>query len=180
LVETWEPIMPMKTASQLNEALIAEAKKWVGVKETGPNTGPEIKKFQEVIGGAEPVAWCASFVQYCIAQIEKSEKIKSQIMKSEHVMTIWDKTPKMQRLDKPEPGCLVIWQKFKDGKPTLWGHIGIVLEVPKPNVLVTIEGNTSSDDGVNRDGDGVYRKIRSYPSLTKSMQIRGFLRVWNA
>lgn len=43
-------------------------------------------------------------------------------------------------------------------------HIGIVVEVHSWGV-VTVEGNTSAEPGVDADGDGVFRKIRKWSEL---------------
>jgi hypothetical protein len=40
-------------------------------------------------------------------------------------------------------------------------HIGIVVEV-RPWGVYTVEGNTSPESGVERDGDGVFRKERRW------------------
>ncbi len=43
-------------------------------------------------------------------------------------------------------------------------HIGIVVKVTKSGVWA-VEGNTSGGHGVQRDGDGVYRRWRTWDSL---------------
>ena len=54
-------------------------------------------------------------------------------------------------------------------------HIGIVVEVHSWGV-VTVEGNTGPDTGtvVNRDGDGVYKKSRTWAELGS---LGGFVRL---
>lgn len=64
----------------------------------------------------------------------------------------------------PEPGDLVVFDfptktRRADGVPD---HIGILVRAPKGGVIVTLEGNTSSDErGSQDDGDGFYLKHRS-------------------
>jgi hypothetical protein len=165
---------------ELAKLLTLEAQKWLGVVEKGgANKGPEVEMFQKALDGkAAGEPWCAAFMMYCIEQVEKATGVKSRLFKSEHVLTLWNKSPADLRAAKPQVGSLVIWQNYRDGRPTISGHVGIVVEHPKPNVIFTIEGNTGPEAGVNREGDGVYKKVRPFPSVSKNMQIKGFLKVW--
>ena len=81
------------------------------------------------------------------------------------------------RLADPEPGCLIVWRKFKNNQPTPSGHVGIVVEVLDGGKVRTIEGNTGAGVGVKRDGDGVFAKERSVTGFG-DMRVRGFLRVF--
>lgn len=52
-------------------------------------------------------------------------------------------------------------------------HIGIVMRSHSSGV-VTVEANTSPGPGVDRDGDGIYRRTRSWSELGSR---GGFVRV---
>lgn len=149
--------------------LIEIAQKYVGVKEQGgDNKGPEVERFQKAVDGkASGEPWCMAFVQYCI----KESKLESKIFESEHCLTVWNKTPKEQRLKEPKVGSLVIWQ-FGD---TSNGHVGIVTAVFK-NSIHTIEGNTGDGKGVVREGDGIYARNRSRAG-SQQMKILGYLKI---
>jgi hypothetical protein len=68
---------------------------------------------------------------------------------------------------------------YKDGKATSSGHVGIVVGVNSDGSILTVEGNTSPGDVVQREGDGVWLKQRRYLNEPKgTMQVKGFLRVW--
>jgi uncharacterized protein (TIGR02594 family) len=157
-----------------NKRLIEVAKKYVGVKESGgDNKGPEVEKFQKAVDGkASGEAWCMCFVQYCIKEVEKEKNIKSKVFSSEHVMTVWNNTPKELRLTKPEVGSIMIWSFVG----TASGHAGFVTKVG-PTRVDTIEGNTGDGKGIVREGDGVYERNRSHTGDAK-MKVMGWLKVF--
>ncbi len=153
------------------ELLIAEAKKWIGTKESqGDNKGPDVEEFQKAVDGvAAGEPWCMAFVQFCLKKIGGSE-----LFQSEHCLTVWNKTPVEHRRKHPVPGVVVIWRM----KGTLSGHAGIVTRV-NGELMRTIEGNTGPGAGVVREGDGVYEKSRSsYPTKHAKMELLGFLWPW--
>lgn len=155
-------------------SLIDIAKKYIGTKEQGgDNRGPLVEMFQKAVNGkAERESWCMCFVQYCILQLEIQNNVKSKVFKSEHCLTVWNKSPKELRLKEPQVGCLIIWQ-FAN---SISGHVGIVTKVNKATVE-TIEGNTSgSSVSVVREGDEVAAKVRSKTG-SKAMKVIGYLKV---
>lgn len=163
-------------------ALIAEAGRWVGVHERSPNDGPEIEIFQKAIGGAATrQSWCADFALYCVEQADKQVGLpKTWLFISQSCLSIWNKSPLTTRVQglAVQPGDLMIWQHYTAQGPTTEGHIGIIEKVLGPGEFQTIEGNTSeSTADVDREGDGVYRKVRSAGG-SSMMRVKGFLRVW--
>lgn len=159
--------------------LIESALSFVGTQEDGDNSGALIQEFQKAVDGkAQKESWCLAFVQYCVKKIDETTGgEKTCLFPTEHVMTLWHKTCPEARLNKPIPGCLVLWQFWKDGQPTSSGHVGIVTQVTL-NALITCEGNTSpSGEGIQREGDGVYIKKRSLTG-TSTMKVKGFLAPW--
>lgn len=153
--------------------LVEVARRFVGVKEKGDNRGELVELFQKAVDGkAQGESWCMCFVQYCILEVERTNAVKSKVFKSEHCLTVWNKSPKELRLKEPEAGCLIIWQ-FDN---TSNGHVGIVTKVNK-NTVETVEGNTGDGSGVVREGDGVYARKRSKLGSQK-MKILGYLKVF--
>ncbi len=137
----------------------------------GDNRGPIVTELQKTVGGAMNEPWCASFIQSCIAYTEEKLSIQSPIYPTEHVLTLWNKTPQECRVDSPIPGDIVIWKQIN----TLSGHCGLIEDI-KDNYLYTFEGNTSpSSKIIERDGDGIYQKIRPLGGMGKLKEI-GFLR----
>lgn len=155
-----------------NDVLVHEAQNWIGVKEDGDNSGPEVEMFQRTIN-AHPnkEAWCADFVIFCITQVEKKLAIKSEIYRSEVAQDLFFKSSPSLRLIEPCPGAVIIW---RHGTTNL-GHAGIIETVGKDGFLTTIEGNTGPGDGVVREGDGVYRRLRTKTG-SSSMSVVGFIK----
>lgn len=157
----------------MSNSLIDIAKKYIGVKEEGgDNKGSMVELFQRSVDGkAQGESWCMAFVQYCLLELEKETSVKSKIFKSEHCLTVWNNSPKELRLTKPEVGCLVIWQ-FKNSSQ---GHVGIVTKV-NVNTIATIEGNTGTGAAIERNGDGVYARVRSKAGGA-TMKVVGYLKI---
>lgn len=159
--------------------LCETAATYVGVREEGGyNKGKMVEEFQRAVDGkAEGESWCMAFVQYCLKKVDASGGAASWIFKTEHCLTCWNKTPKEARLTKPEVGSIVIWNHYQNGKPTTAGHTGIVEKIVDANTMITIEGNTGAGDGINREGDGVYRRKRLIGN-SGSFVVLGFLKPW--
>lgn len=159
-----------------NLRLVEIAKSFVGTQEQGVNAGPVVQQFQKAVDGkALGEAWCMCFVQFCIKQVEKEFGIKSMIYKSEHCLTVWNSTLAGVRRMVPEPGRIMIMQRRQKAA----GHAGIVSELRSPPAqeFYTIEGNTTSGKGIEREGDGVFEK-RRLPDGNNLFIIRGFLQAF--
>lgn len=147
----------------------------VGIREKGGNNkGPMVELIQETIDGADVEPWCMSLVQTCLAYAETKTGKRSPIAASEHCLTVWNDTPKAQRVKSiPAPGAIIIWRHGS----TQAGHTGSVIEV-SGNKMTAIEGNTESGNAggkVERDGGGVYRTTRGITG-SGNMRVVGFLR----
>ncbi len=164
--------------------LVYEAQRWVGVTENSNNSGQLIELFQRCVDGkavGEP--WCMAFIQYCVYAVDSlfhavfSQSSSSPLYKSEHCLTVWTNSQSL-RINEPHLGCIAIWQHFKNDKPTAMGHAGIVVATPTEHNFLSVEGNTSSDSGIVREGDRVYLKKRSISDRNLSMRLKGFLQIW--
>ncbi|NJK69335.1 MAG: alpha/beta fold hydrolase [Microcoleus sp. SU_5_3] len=168
---------PPNTSTPLSDPtqkLLNVARSYIGVREQGgDNRGRQVEEFQRAIGGAAAEAWCMSFAQYCIKAAESETQANSQVTQSEHCLTVWNGSPSQLRSSRPEPGSLVIWRHGNSSK----GHVGIVEAVNSDGTFTTIEGNTSDSSGINREGDGVYRKQRDLDGAG-DMRVVGFLKVF--
>ncbi len=163
-----------------NQLLVAESLRWVGIQEVGGNNrGQMVRIFQKHLGGAHNEPWCMSYVQYCCYWADKYAELTGhtglphKLYKSEHCMTVWNKTPRECRIDIPFPGCVPIWNY----EGTTSGHTGALVGIDR-QIILTAEGNTS--DGVRRivrEGDGVYKKRRPMKTIGK-MKLVGFLNPW--
>jgi len=162
-----------------NRVLLTEARRWVGFREVGGNNlGQLVSHFQSTIGSAVGEPWCMSFVQSCCYWTDQYVGGRSHILfPSELCMDVWLRTPKIQRMDVPFEGAIVIWNY----KGTKQGHTGIVMSYnARDQKIMTIEGNTGdSERRVIREGDGVFIKQRSTQrSGASSLQILGYLNPW--
>jgi len=159
--------------------LLDEARKWLGTTEEGSdNCGQAVETFQrDVDGRAYAQSWCMCFALYCVHQAAKTTGLQSWLSDFSFCLTVWNASPLEARLQKPQPGAIVVYQ-FGN---SIHGHAGIVEAVSPDGVLMTtIEGNTSpgvdvkSGIVVERNGDGVYRKTRQVLGTT-TMRVKGFL-----
>jgi peptidoglycan hydrolase-like protein with peptidoglycan-binding domain/pimeloyl-ACP methyl ester carboxylesterase len=158
------------------QKLLNVARSYIGVREQGGNNrGRQVEEFQRAIGGAAAEPWCMSFAQYCIKAAESATQANSQVTQSEHCLTVWNGSPSQLRSSRPEPGSLVIWRDITSIKGE--GHVGIVEAVNSDGTFTTIEGNTSDSSGINREGEGVYRKQRDMDGAG-DLRVVGFLKVF--
>lgn len=175
----------MKSKDIKARMLVAEAKRWIGIQEQGgDNQGQMVKKFQKAVDGkayGEP--WCLSMVMFCIKAVDSlcQESMywrsRAKVKNTEHCLTLWNALPKSQRHSKPKVGRLVIWQHYRNGKPTSSGHVGVVTKVIDGKYIMTVEGNTGSTTRVERNGDGVFEKRRTIKG-SRRMKVKGFADVW--
>ena len=150
-----------------DQVIVATARKFIGVVEDAPNDGETVRLIQANLDGVaikEP--WDMAFVQFVLDSTGDNK-----LYKSEHVYTVWSRTPAKRRKAFPSPGYIAVWQKIVSGKLTTGGHVGIVESVDGEN-FSTIEGN------VHEEGkQGVFIKSR-HLGLDGSMKLLGFLRPW--
>lgn len=146
-----------------NKLLLFEAKRWVGVTERGGNNkGDIVALFQDAIGPkGQKVAWCASFVQYCVQMVNGLSDYmdfigeKGILPITENTQELFYKSTDKRKMTLPSEGCIVVWTKEGDRGH---GHCGIVDKITFEGFnmkMTTIEGNTSKN-GI----DGVYVKSR--------------------
>lgn len=162
--------------------LIVEANRWVGTKEEGNNAGQIVTMFQNWDGSPDHVSYCMAFVQFCLKNVDaqysavlgECTKDRHLLERSEHCLTVWNKSPLACRSDKPVEGSVVVWQHGTSAS----GHTGIVTGLKMDSeFFTTIEANTSGGPGVERNGDGVYSRTRSVKGDGK-MKVLGFLNPW--
>ena len=166
---------PKKEFAKLTptQLCIKVAEAMIGIhEEGGNNSGKLVASIQKTLGGADREAWCMSTMQTVVAIVEKWKELKCSFPESEHCQTVFiNASERGLAVANPSVGDICIWKK----KGTSNGHTGIIV-VDGDSTITTIEGNTGSSNGVERDGDGVYKKnrdIRGYGN----MEMRGFLRL---
>lgn len=143
--------------------LVEAAHAFVDLHEVTDNRGKWIDVMNNDIGNPMGASWCMAFVQSCIAYVEKRTHVISPLEADGTCMTVWDNSPISQRVKSlPLGGAVAIWQNVADKNH---GHTGIVIDCDGTS-MHTFEGNTSASkklhDGVESDGDGVFRSERRW------------------
>lgn len=150
----------MKIRATASQNLITEAQKHLNVREaTGDNDGPMVRKYLKVTGLGEGYPWCAAFQAYIHNQVDIPAPRSARVVDWFVHNVVWKK----QFGDIPEtfqkPGMVGALYYQHLGR---LGHIFLIVGEDNNNYY-TIEGNTNGSG--SREGDGVYRKIRSKKSV---------------
>lgn len=133
----------------------------VGVHETGPNWGDEVREFLASAGIKSPAPWCAAFVNHCWQTVAAHLGVASPlegVPLQGYVQSYVDHGRKhgwVVPFSEVEPGDL-----FTLYYPSLKrnGHIGIVVAKTGEGSFITVEGNTN--DGKGREGNMVFSHTR--------------------
>lgn len=162
-----------KGASALEKELVSVAFGCLGkTEEGGDNRGVFVESLQKAAGAPIGTPWCLSFIQALIAYVEAKRGVRSPIKKTAGVMDLWNSSQQYALLE-PKIGSIAIWKSSTS--PTL-GHCGIVVG-SVPGGFVTIEGNTSDGVGLEREGEGIFLKVRYRGNLRTFIEM-GFIQVF--
>jgi hypothetical protein len=167
----------------IKKKIVKTAKGFLGQEEIRGNLGFKDEQFQkmmEAVGWQKNQAWCAYFVELvwklCYAQNQQLVQYLNKKFSASAVQT-WKNFQDTQfETNKiPDFGALVVWQRYKKGKSTWQGHIGIVSQLhEEQNSFKSIEGNTN-DDG-SREGYEVAEKKRTLNFENKNgLRLLGFI-----
>lgn len=145
------------TTPSITEVYISQ----LGVSElTGNNDGKDVEKYLKAVGLKKGYAWCAAYVRWCYDQA----KIKTSINGAAASAHNRDNLVFFNRkiIKEPEPGdAFTLWYS----KLNRIGHTGFYHQKLNSSIYETYEGNTSAGGAIDvgsREGDGVYRKYRSF------------------
>lgn len=136
--------------------VIAKAVAEVGYQEGDKNDN----KFAAIAGHANHQPWCATFVYASF----KAAGCEKAIPNSAYCPAIesWARANNaVIPITEAKRGDLVLFDFTRSGKAE---HIGLCYknyDPAAPNLIRTIDGNTSSGAGSQANGDGVYRKARA-------------------
>ena len=154
----------------------ATAREVLSVREDGSNRGTFVEVYLKAVGLAPGNPWCMAFVVLRLIKAAASlglafpkdvPKTGSTVLFSDYGKNkgFW-----IRRADfelgraNIQPGDIVFY--FFPSKGRI-AHTGIVVELADNKNFFTVEGNTSGgiSDSVDRDGQGVYMKLRTLSSL---------------
>lgn len=169
------------TLAMKENLLIIEATRWLGIQEVGGNNqGQLVQYFLQSCGLGPGNPWCMAFVQACIQSVDREINAidpfspRSQMAKGAFCSGVWGSTAPSLRGLVPLVGSIVVWKHIA----SLSGHTGIVISVESGGKYQTIEGNTSPNHGVVREGDGVFKKTHSTQNSDATMVLLGFISPW--
>lgn len=130
----------------------------IGVREkTGKNDGVQVEAYLKTVGLPKGYAWCAAFVKWCLLQsgiTTKTNGAAASFHSSQRLVFFKNKF-----LREPQPGDVFTLYYPHLGRI---GHTGFYDGRLNAHIYYTVEGNTNGAG--SREGDGVYRKYRSFKS----------------
>jgi len=157
----------------ISDQIIHYANLFNGIKERGNNQGwedvffPELNmSFEELmytVGWKETHAWCAYFSElvWKLAYREFDSTmvdVLDKLFSANAVNTYLNfKNSDFKCSQIPSDGSVLIFQLYKNNKPTTSGHAAIIMDGSE-GIVNTIEGNTGSKG--TREGDQVAKKTR--------------------
>lgn len=153
----------------------------VGVTEEGGNNrGKFVEIYQDATDNEPGSPWCMSFIVFRLLDAANDIGAKNlpPFPRTGYTPTFanWAKKSGLWIENTPSgtaylnAGDLVF---FYSKKLKRVYHVGIITEVFDEGVN-TVEGNTSKPNGVDADGDGVYKKFRTWESIG---ELGGFVRL---
>jgi len=174
----------------IRDAIVKSAMEFEGEEEIRGNLGfqsPEFQEIMETMGWEKRQAWCAYLAEaiwkYGYASYNSSIVDKLDTLFSPSAVITYrqfSKHPEFELSQEPEPGDLVVWQRFNNGSAHWTGHIGVVVELMegKRKVFYSMEGNTN--DNGSREGYGVFKRKRSHNKasfdINHGLRLLGFIK----
>lgn len=174
--------------SLISDRIIKYALMFKGIKEIGDNEGWERVYFSKLgktflqlmqwVGWKIGRAWCVYFGKLLWKLAYGNHFLAKELDKlfTPNAVKTWNnfKGSDFVCSDTPDNGALAIWQLYKNGKPTKYGHLGTVISYDS-KVFNTIDGNTSGED--KRDGDEVGENswILNRPFKNNGLNLLGFV-----
>lgn len=147
----------------------------IGITETDKdNHGPMIKKYLSSVGLPEGYAWCQAMIKYLFIKSAGflNLKLSDSFLKLDGYCPTWQSYAKKHNLwlsieDAEDDYTLVkkgyLAYFYSTEKERVY-HVEIVLYANEDHVI-TVGGNTSSSSGLNVNGDGIYKKTRTWKSF---------------
>jgi hypothetical protein len=154
----------------------AKAREVLSVREDGSNRGTFVEVYLKAVGLAPGNPWCMAFIVLRLikAAAALGSVFPREVPKTGSTVLFSDYGKKkgfwIRRADLElgraslQPGDIVFY--FFPSKGRI-AHTGIVVDLADNKNFFTVEGNTSGgiNDDVDRDGQGVYMKLRTLSSL---------------
>lgn len=128
----------------------------VGVREkTGHNDGREVEQYLHSVGLGKGYAWCSAFVKWCLDSAGINNRITAWAPTACNPDdVVWNGKRFVKQPQEGDIFCLY-YPRLKRV-----GHTGFFHKQINSSVYESVEGNTNAQG--SREGDGVYRKKRSF------------------
>lgn len=158
------------------DAIVAESKSLIGLREQKGNRGPIIDAANALVGAPPGSAWCGSIQFYqdirsiiCYSTV-RSGYVPSWGAKNNGLIKTWDRKWKGKRSPFVKTGCKFTIYFADMGRDA---HTGMIAEVSEDSVFFySGEGNTSehtSTGQASREGVIYARKKRRVDTISKCM-----------
>lgn len=125
-----------------------------GIRETSPNSGPEIDKWLERVGQAPGNSWCVAFAWCCFDDAASRLGTRNPVPRTAGSLRLWGLASRW-RAHGPRRGQIYVVQHNEHQ-----GHVGIIESVSPELVVTEISGNTNADG--SREGNCVFRHQFAY------------------
>lgn len=150
--EALPPTEPrVATGTRLGDALLAQARADLGVREERTNDGARIREYFAGTGVAPPAHWCAAALRFWLRAAARAAGVTAPIAGSVGAKATmvqlqaahrWISADDLRRdPTRLRPGMIVVWHRGAPGAYT--GHIGVVATV-NGHSFTTVEGNSGA------------------------------------
>lgn len=141
------------TGGPYGAAVLAAARASLGIRETAPNSGPEIDAWLQELGITPPAEWCGAAVSHWLKEAAKTTGRPMVVPGAGRAKAILEQFSKRGRALPADAargallpaGTVLVWDRSTPPGTGPQGHTGIV-EADKGASWVTIEGNTAGAD----------------------------------
>ena len=122
---------------------------------SGHNDGIDVEKYLKSVKSVKGNSWCAAFVHWCLESAGIANTINAWSPSAQNVKHFIYKARSF--LEEPKQGDVFTLYYVKLKRI---GHTGFYHQRINNTVYESVEGNTNKAG--SREGDGVYRKYRSF------------------
>jgi hypothetical protein len=146
------PVSTYNLAAQVQKIYISQ----IGVREaTGKNDGAQVEKYLKSTGLGKGHAWCAAFVKWSFLQAGVKTNITAWSPTALNKNNVVYQNGRFYKQPQPADVFVLYFAQYKR-----IAHTGFFDYSVNNTVYSSVEGNTNG--GGSRDGDGVYRRYRSF------------------
>lgn len=157
-----------------------EAKKYIGQQEIRGNQGfvnPAFEAEMKEEGFEKGYAWCMLFARVVFVNCYPEKAIE---LRKLFVPGVLNTFRNLQNAaypvgNLPQLDSLVCWKQVRNGKPTGFGHAGIVSSLGEDHSWKSIEGNTSTPG--EREGYIVAEHSHKISTSLNGLQLLGFVQI---